>query len=78
MIIQSHVITAAVSVRESRHGKWVVIVQVCSLFDLQAIRLIANSKRCAHTAPLFQHLQLLTIPQIYKYKVGVFMYKLKK
>ena len=48
-----------------------------SLITLQkkAVRIITSSKFREHTMPLFQTLNILTIPQLYLYRIGMFMFK---
>ena len=48
------------------------------LFILQkrAVRLIYCTSYLAHTSPIFKELQLLTLENIYLYKIAFFMYKL--
>ena len=51
--------------------------RIDSLFLMQkkAIRLITMSAYSAHTAPLFNEYNLLTLQEIHIYKVAIFMYK---
>ena len=48
-----------------------------SLVVLQkrAVRVITSSKFREHTAPLFKDLKLLTLQQLYLYRIGLFMFK---
>ena len=50
---------------------------VNSIFLLQkrAIRIVCNASYYQHTTPLFNELKLLTIFEIFKLQLGIFMYK---
>ena len=39
------------------------------------LRLISGSNRRAHTAPLFENLEILTLRKLYVYSIQIFMYK---
>ena len=58
---------------------WGNATQVCmsSIAKLQkrAIRIIVSANYKAHTEPIFTQLELLTISNIYKFSVIMFMYK---
>ena len=41
----------------------------------RALRLISGSKRRAHTAPLFENLEILTLRKLYVYSIQIFMFK---
>ena len=41
----------------------------------RALRLISGSNRRAHTAPLFENLEILTLRKLYMYSIQIFMYK---
>ena len=41
----------------------------------RALRLISGSNRRAHTTPLFENLEILTLRKLYVYSIQVFMYK---
>ena len=41
----------------------------------RALRLISVSNRRAHTAPLFENLEILTLRKLYVYSIQIFMYK---
>ena len=41
----------------------------------KCIRIVANEPYHAHSNPIFAHLKLLKVSDIYKYNVGIYMYK---
>ena len=50
-------------------------LQKIFLLQKRAIRIITNSEFHAHTAPLFEKRNIMTIFELYKYFVGLFIFK---
>ena len=45
------------------------------LLQKRAVRIIFGANRLAHTEPIFKSLKLLNIHKLYRYNIGLMMYK---